>query len=122
MRRLEQSAKESRGVHQLQPGRFLYGPAAHQQQRPQATGIQVINIRNIQHQHADMIELFDPAPELVERGSAHHASGTVHNRYILQAFDLKFEFHMSIHTNLLWKKFHDPVSLYWTFDRRNWYK
>ena len=29
-----------------------------------------------------------------------HASGAVHDRHILQAFDLKSEFHLCIHTNL----------------------
>jgi len=47
-----------------------------------------------------MIEPLDPAPELVERRSAHHAPRAVHDRYILQAFDLKSEFHVSVHTNL----------------------
>jgi hypothetical protein len=74
----------------------------------------VIHPGNIQHQHADTSELLDPAPELIERRSAHHAARAVHDRYILQAFDLKFEFHIAIHTNLLWIKFPDRLSLNWT--------
>jgi hypothetical protein len=61
--------------------------------------------------------LLDPAPKLVERRPAHHASGAVHDRDILQAFDLKFQFHMSVHTSLLWKKFHTLFSLNWTRKR-----
>jgi hypothetical protein len=79
---------------------------------PKPACIQMVDFRNIKHQHADTLELLDPAPELVERCSAHHASRAVHDRRILQAFDLKFEFHMSIHTNLLRKKFRDRLSLY----------
>src|SRR6266853_4678391 len=114
MRRLQQITEENRRVHQLHPHRVPHRPTAHEQQRSQATGIQMVDFRNIEHQHADTLELLDPAPELVERYSAHHASGAVHDRHILQAFDLKFEFHMSIHTNLLRKKFRDLSSLNWT--------
>jgi hypothetical protein len=74
----------------------------------------MIDFRNVQHQHADTLELLDPAPELVKSHSPHHASGAVHDRYILQAFDLILEFHMSIHTNLLREKFLNMLSLNWT--------
>src|ERR1700692_4808973 len=114
MCRLQQAAEEDWRVHQFHPHRVPHRPTAHEQQGSQTTGIQMIDFRNIKHQHADTLELLDPAPELVERYSAHHASRAVHDRHILQAFDLKFEFHMSIHTNLLRKKFRNLSSLDWT--------
>jgi hypothetical protein len=77
----------------------------------------MVDFGNIKHQHADTFELLDPAPELVERCPAHHASRAVHDRYVLQAFDLKFEFHMSIHTHLLWKKFPISLVLHWTQEK-----
>src|ERR1700692_1650257 len=122
MCRLQQAAEEDWRVHQFHPHRVPHRPTAHEQQGSQTTGIQMIDFRNIKHQHADTLELLDPAPELVERYSAHHASGAVHDRHILQAFDLKFEFHMSIHTNLLRKKFRDRSSLNWTCEKRKGYQ
>src|SRR5580658_84691 len=112
---LEEPTEENRRVHQLQLRRLLHGPTAHQEQGSQATCIELIDVGNVKHQHADTLNLLDPAPELVESRSAHHASRAVHDRYILQAFDLKLEFHISLHTNLLWKKFRDLVSLNWTW-------
>src|ERR1700692_1199590 len=114
MRRLQQAAEEDWRVDELHPHRAPHRPTANEERRSQATGIEMVDFRNIKHQHADTLELLDPAPELVERYSAHHASGAVHDRHILQAFDLKFEFHMSIHTNLLRKKFRNLSSLNWT--------
>ena len=110
MRGFQHSAEENRRIHQLQLGRVLRGPTADQEQGSQATGIELVDFGNIKYQHADTLELLDPAPEFVERGSADHASGAVHDRYVMQAIDLKFEFHMSVHTNLLWKKFRNLVS------------
>src|ERR1019366_6217682 len=117
MRGIQQSAKESRRVHQLQPCRFLHRPAAHQQQGSQAARIQLLDFGNIEHQYADTFELLAPAPELVKRCPAHHASRAVYDRHILQAFDLKLEVHMSIDTDHASKKFRDLLSLNWTWGK-----
>jgi hypothetical protein len=58
------------------------------------------------------LELFDPAPEFVECGSAHHASRAAYDGYIVQAFDLVLKFHTSIHTNQPWKKFRNHTLPY----------
>ena len=105
MRRLQYSAEEDRRVHQLDRRRPLRRPTAHLQQGSQTTCVEMVDFGNVQDEQTDTFELLDPAPECVERGPTHHASRAVHNRYVLQAFDFKFEFHMLIHTNLLWKKF-----------------
>src|SRR5208283_5958803 len=114
MRRFQHDAKENRRIRQLHLRRLLHCPTAHQQQSSQATRIQLPDFREIKHQHPDTIELLDPAPELVERCPAHHASRAVHDCHVLQAFDLKLEFHISVHTNLPWKKFRARLSFNWT--------
>src|ERR1700681_4066893 len=114
MRRLQQAAEVDWRVHQLHPHRVPHRPTAHQQQGSQATRIQMVDFRNIKHQHGNTLKLLDPALELVGPYSPHNVSRGVYDRHILQAFDLKFEFHMSIHTNLLRKKFRDRLSFNWT--------
>src|ERR1017187_3858008 len=118
MRRLQNFAEEMRRVHQFHLPTITHRPPTHQQQGSQTSCIQLLDFGNIKDQHADAFQLLDPAPELVERCSTHHASRAVHDRYVLQAFDLKIEFHMFVHTNLPWKKFRDRLSLNWTSDKR----
>lgn len=107
--RLEQAAEERRRVHQLQLRRSLHRPTAYQEQGSQTTGVELLDFGNIEDEHTDSAHLLNPAPQLVERTSSYHASRAVHDRYILQAFDLKFEFHMSVHTNLPGKRFPDSL-------------
>src|SRR5271166_2318331 len=106
----KQPTEKYRWIHQLHPGRPLHGPTSHEQKGSQATRIQLIDFRNIEHEYADAFQLLDLAPELVQRCPADHAPRTVHDRHILQGFDMILEFHMSSHTHLLWKKFRD---LFW---------
>jgi hypothetical protein len=114
MCRIQNAAEECRRIHQLNLCRVLHRPPAQHEQGSYTPSIQLRNFRNIQHQHTDATELFYPASQVVECDSSHHAAGTAHDRHTLQEFDLKLEFHMSIHTILLWKKFPDWLSLYLT--------
>lgn len=105
MRCVEHLAKKDRRIHELQARRILQCPATHQQKRSQSASIQLLNVGKIEHKHTETLELFDPAPELIEGNSAHHAPGAAYDGYILQAFDLELKIHTSIHTNQPWKKF-----------------
>jgi hypothetical protein len=118
MRRAQNFAEEMRRVHQFHLHTITHRPPTHQQQGSQTSGIQLLDFGNIKHQHTDTFQLLDPSPELVERCPTHHTPGAVYDRYVLQAFDLKFKFHMSVHTNLPWKKFPDRLSLNWTSEKR----
>jgi len=111
VRRIKNAPEKYRRIHELQPRRILRCPAADQQQRPQTTRIQVVHFRKIKHQHAQTIELLNPAPKCVEGGSAHQASRAAYDGHILQAFDLILKFHTLHHTNQPWKKFHNLLSI-----------
>src|SRR5580698_9537919 len=115
MRRVQNPVEEHWRIHQLHLCRFLHRPATHQQQRSQSASVELLDLRNVEYQHADALQLLDLAPELVERSTPHHATRKIHDRYVLQALDLELEFHMSIHTNQPGKKFLNLPSLNWTF-------
>lgn len=97
MGRLQHVAEKRRRIHQLQPGTLLRGPTSHEEQSTQAAGIELINFGNIEHEHANALELLDTASEAIERSSAYHASGAIDDRHIVGAFHLKLKFPMSVH-------------------------
>lgn len=112
MCRVEQAAAEFWRVNQLQLYGTLHCPAAHEHQRSQASGVDLLNLGEIEYEHAETVELLNPAPELVERGSTDHAPGTLHDGHIFYAFDLVLKFHTFIHTHQPLEKFPNCGLLY----------
>jgi hypothetical protein len=66
-----------------------------------------LNLRKIEHQHTETVELLDPAPESIQCGSADHAPRASDHGHILYAFDLVLKFHTFVHTHQPSKKFRD---------------
>ncbi len=57
MRRFEHTTKENRRIHQLHSRAIARSPTSEQEQSSQATSIEMINIGNIEHEHADTLVL-----------------------------------------------------------------
>jgi len=107
VRGFEHLAEKDGRIHELQARGILGCPSANEQQYSETASIQLLDVGKIKHEHAETLELFDSAPELVEGGSADHASSAAYDGYIVQTFDLVLKFHTSIHTDLPGKKFPD---------------
>ena len=102
--------KKSGGFTSFRRAEFCIAQRRTSNQRSHTTGIESLDLGEIEYQHAQTIELFNPAAKSIERGSAHHASRAAHHGYILQTFDFVLEFHtLNLrtldHTNLPWEKF-----------------
>ena len=81
-------------------------------QRSQSTRVDLLNLGEVKNKYAETIELLDAAAEIVQCGSADHASRAAHDGYVLYAFDLVLKFHIFIHTNQPSEKFRSGVFLF----------
>jgi hypothetical protein len=116
--RFQHLAEEKWRIHQFHFRGILHGPPAQEQQTAETAGIDLRNLGNVKHENPYSPKLFDSAPQVVERDAAHHAPRKADNRYVLQTFDFVLEFHISIHTSLLSKKFPESRLLSLTKNRR----
>jgi len=98
VRGLEDGAEEGRGIHQLHSDSVSNRPTAKKQQSSQSAGIDLLDLGDIEYKKTNALELFDAVTKFIKRGAAHHATGAVYDRHILQEFEFEFELRLSVHT------------------------
>jgi hypothetical protein len=114
VRGLQHPADKGRGIHQLDPHRPMYGPAAQHQHRAKPASINPVNFREVDYKDPDTFQPLEPVTELIEFLPTNQAPGATDNGYVVQAFDLVFELHTLIHTNQPEEKFPEAAHVDWT--------